>query len=334
MDGSEVKSGKRKHLTTASQRPPHRLFSTQGYTWHRKKRIRKPPPQKNDTLPRLRITLINISKKLKEASPHQTRPGLRRTNPRRDSPPRQKLSSMKKSILTVQAITDRHTPSLTPAFLSTLPRKLDLQAAEELRRPTLPLTALLRRAFNNSVAIRGSHPPETRIREYVDNVLSSSLEAAALGLLNKLNYLQMLKQRRQSGRVRKRLVFGFNEVRKKVDYIYEEHLPKLVVTAVDVVDNKLPGATNDQLSAILDLCRKKAITVCFAGTRKEIGLALYGRKGKSLPHVSIVAVLNHMGHEADMAALMKDIDSAKEAHAAEFRSFIDSKGGAAASPSP
>lgn len=319
-------SVKRKNPFTYGLKNRNYPVLNEAFKLRRTKRIKKRKVQVVNSFPRLYLNLINISERIQQETKQQNFSRLRRTGNSKSGSIR-KLSSLKKSILTLQALWTKKPQQITKEFLSGLPKKLDLEKAVSLVKAPQSLHTRLRKAFNSSILVRVSHASDIRVREYVENVLSSGLESAVMSLLNKLNYLQLLKKKKEPGRAKKRLVFGLNEVRKKIDYLYKENWPRLVVIAVDVVENDIIGATNEQINSIIMICREKEIPICFAGTRKELGLALYGRKNQSLPKVSVVAIINYMGEEVEMLNLMKHLEKAREEYTKGFAEFIQNKCG-------
>jgi len=70
-----------------------------------------------------------------------------------------------------------------------------------------------------------------------------------------------------------------------------------VIVSVDIQLNPISGATDDKLVKILDLCKHKGVPVAYSCTRKELGLALYGRFMAQQPKASVVSVINITGFE-------------------------------------
>lgn len=90
----------------------------------------------------------------------------------------------------------------------------------------------------------------------------------------------------------KKLVSGFNEVIKSLNFKKLSLLPKLVIIAVDIQQNNLKGGTDEKVLSIINQCRIKNIPIVYSCTRKELGFAMYGRKSWISPKIGTIAINN------------------------------------------
>lgn len=272
-----------------------------------RKRVRGP-----GRVARLGVELVNVGEQVeKEAGRRGLLSISRPTNLKRSRESREKLSRIKRELLGIG-------------------RKVAAVGVVAGAGPSSglpPVSDRLRRAFNNIDEVKGTHADETRVREYVENVLDPKLERSVLILLNRLNVLQRVKRRLEPKRARRRLVFGFNEVQKAVEMTLPQNWPRILVFAVDSADCPGPQATNERLSTIFQIAKRKEIPICFAGTRKELGKALYGQGKGPMPSVAVVAVLNYQVLENEFRKVLELLDSARAEHSRLYQNFLSSRFG-------
>ena len=295
------------------------------------------PPKKRNFIARLQLELIDIPVRVaKELEKNPTpasyamqhNPAIRRTGvyqqrkqvqvdltgaARVSQKKESKFQKIKQEYLaTVRASLSNEGPMETPKDATQIDNaylnKLAMGYSEEVKRYT---------EFVNSIKMRANYPVNIALREFIDNLLLPlELEKPLLSLVNKLSFRHQLKKRKTPLKAKKRLVSGLKEVIRAAKSNLPESLPKLVVIAVDLQRSPQEQGIDDAAHDLIDLLKNKNIPYVFAGTRAELGGALYGQVISSNKVKSAcIALLDLQGYESEVKDLLITITNAKEGFA-------------------
>lgn len=191
----------------------------------RKKRIKKKPRKQGKLIKRFDCELINISEKIKEVCEKKSLV-IRNTNQRAYIPianlRKKKLTRIKKVVQAAKKM----------AEYKQAIAQMDKTIADEAKTPVGQndskqicgnlVTLRVKSIFNNSEAVKKSFNSEATIREYVDNILDPEFDGKVLQLINRLTFAYMLKKAQTPLKARKRVVSGFNEVLKTLNFIQKQ----------------------------------------------------------------------------------------------------------------
>lgn len=174
--------------------------------------------------------------------------------------------------------------------------ELRFQKSEILTEKIIDEFKQKERLFESISDLRGpSLSKDIKIRGWVDNCISDSLDKKCLIFINKLNLNQILKKIENPRKAKKRLVSGFNQVKRKVHSQVKKEV-KLLIVAVNIQENPLDFGSDQEIFNILNSARSRGIPYVFSGTRNEFGLALYGKRMKKKQRATVIAVLNFEGY--------------------------------------
>lgn len=187
----------------------------------RKKRIRKKSRNQGKLIKRFECDLINISEKIKEVCEKKSLV-LRRTNDKGFTPiahlRKKKLSRIKKAVKAAKEVVEcqisidnigKTEPGINNSKINN--KDKNVSGANII-------TSRIKKNFNNTNEVKRGFNADISIREYVDNVLDPSFDEKSLHLINRLTFAYMLKKAQTPLRAKKRVVSGFNEVLKALNF--------------------------------------------------------------------------------------------------------------------
>ena len=294
----------------------------------RKKKIKKRKKKSNKLISRFDIELINISEKIKQIiSENKKYRGLKPTNKnyiqKRKIKNCKKKSKIKKCIETLSKIKTANTIAVSESEKKQNFEKLQpsVEYSEYKKRikKQKNLKSRIKQIFNNTPEIRKTYDNQIVLREYITNTFENSLDYKILKFLNHLNFSQLLKKKTKPLKHKKRLISGFNEVFKSLQYKQRENLPLLVVVAVNVERNGLQGGTDWKLDRVLGKCRERGVVFVFSCSRRELGFALYGRRLRNQPRIAVVAVLDCHGFEGRFLEVLDCVKGNKKLYFQKFK---------------
>jgi len=124
---------------------------------------------------------------------------------------------------------------------------------------------------------------------------------------------------------KRRLAIGFKEVSKSLKSFLPEKIAKLVILAVDIRKNPLVDGTDNMVRDILAQCSKKKVPVVYCGTRKEVGITIYGKTLTRPTKVSAVGIVDFMGFEEQFRGILDDLDEKRIDFKEKYVKFKDSR---------
>jgi ribosomal protein L7Ae-like RNA K-turn-binding protein len=179
--------------------------------------------------------------------------------------------------------------------------------------------------FLSSAEVRPNYSNTVLVREWINHTLCDELDISVFTMINNLNFRQILKKKTQPLKFKRRLAIGFKEVSKSLKSFLPEKIAKLVLLAVDIRKNPLLDGTDNLVRDILAQCSKKKIPVIFCGTRKEVGVTIYGKALARPAKVSAVGVIDYMGFEDEFRTVVEDLDAKKIDFKEKYTKFKDSR---------
>ena len=313
----------------------------------KKKRNKKNNTSSNEskvkyTINRLQLSLIDISKKLKEtANNHSAKYNnsvIRRTGGYKDRLSiidkskniygnTKKLSSIRKSKILYTNMINNSTPTLHNDTVDKKDndrvddgmrdRMDDMNVDsnhDDCRQDIVDSIDDIRLSYNNRKESRINYSDNIIIREWVDNTLDIEFEKKLMTLINRLSYRYQYKKQQSPMKANKRLLSGFNEVLKSTKSRLDDNRPKLVVIAVDIQKNTLDKGTDQMMRNMLDVLHSEHIPYVFCGTRIELGACLYGKVHHMKNKSSCIGIIDYRGYEKEVFDLLCAVDSLKKSY--------------------
>ena len=187
----------------------------------RKKRIRKKKRNQGKLIKRFDCELINVSEKIKEIC-EKKNIVYNCLNKKMFIPlaitKKKKLSRIKKAVNAAKEIAECQQQLIEKELNedSNYIKSRDQQITKQC--PNL-LTSRIRQNFNNTEAVKQGYNNDISIREYVDNTLDPKFDEQILKLVNRLTFAYMLRKAQAPLKAKKRVVSGFNEVIKSLNFM-------------------------------------------------------------------------------------------------------------------
>uniref|UniRef100_A0A1I8FWW9 Ribosomal_L7Ae domain-containing protein n=1 Tax=Macrostomum lignano TaxID=282301 RepID=A0A1I8FWW9_9PLAT len=143
-----------------------------------------------------------------------------------------------------------------------------------------------------------------RFREYCDQLLMKSVQELSVKVLRDLAFYQARARARDPAKAKqkRRLVMGLREARKHIGL----NRIRLVFISPDLERVQAPGGLDDSINQLINLCQQRSVPYVFGLKRREMGRVLR----KTVP-VSVVAVFDYQGCEANVNALLELVHKAR-----------------------
>ncbi|PAA53938.1 hypothetical protein BOX15_Mlig007671g1 [Macrostomum lignano] len=143
-----------------------------------------------------------------------------------------------------------------------------------------------------------------RFREYCDQLLMKSVQELSVKVLRDLAFYQARARARDPAKAKqkRRLVMGLREARKHIGL----NRIRLVFISPDLERVQAPGGLDDSVNQLINLCQQRSVPYVFGLKRREMGRVLR----KTVP-VSVVAVFDYQGCEANVNALLELVHKAR-----------------------
>ncbi|CAD1480615.1 unnamed protein product, partial [Heterotrigona itama] len=143
-------------------------------------------------------------------------------------------------------------------------------------------------------------------REYCTNTLTTTLNDKLEQFVGRITMLQKRYHERypNKSKYKRRYYSGLKEVRKHA----ELKQLKFVIVAPDIEKVELEDGLDDQVSQLLDTCRKESVVFCFGLRRRKLG---YYTHGKGL--VGCIGIANYGGTELLFKNVLTELVAARNA---------------------
>jgi ribosomal protein L7Ae-like RNA K-turn-binding protein len=148
-----------------------------------------------------------------------------------------------------------------------------------------------------------------KLREWVTNVPTTTLEDLCLTLVNRLAYKQAIKKVNNPQKAKKLIVSGLHECKRTLTTTLDAKKCKVLIVTLNVERNNLQKGTDDLVQKCITEAVNLKIPIIHTSNRSKLGRAFTGKFG---PRISMISIVNFEGYQDYMQDLLQEWKGACE----------------------